>query len=347
MVDTNNRVWAASTPGKRHDPADVRRDIFQSSGGATGLIAAGGGGVGLTPGTPMSVRLDPCSVRVRSEYAGRSDEAYSFSVKSPQDVPIRTTGSGGGRTDVVALVVNDPIIEGLEVAETDALGNVIEGSTGLDPNEHDYWAPEVFENVPSSAARDTDAFRAWARDNNRVRGGVAPYAKVVQGANSVGLEGKVTPFFDKILGRREAIPPIVTDLAGHAVERGPTNGDFWTLGPQQLIEIPHWATHVSFSLQVTGLYVKHSTSSTRQGSSGYLRARFVDQNTHVTRWDMDIVEGRVSRGSYTVARRFSIPAALRGTTQPAQLFVTNDYSTTAVGVNSGSTFITNATFEEL
>lgn len=347
MVDTNNRVLAASTPGARHSMADWRRDIFQSSGGASGLIAAGGGGVGLTPGTPMSVRLEPCSVRVRSEYPARSDESYSFSVRSPQDVAIRTTGSGGGRTDVVALVVNDPILEGMEVAETDALGNVVPGSTGLDPNAHDYWDAVVFESVPAAAAQSTETFRSWVRDNNRARGGVVPYAKVVQGPDSVGLEGKVTAFYDAILGQKEIMAPIVTDLTRHSVERGPTNGEYWTLGPAVLIEIPDFATHVTLTMEVSGLYVKHSASSTRDGSSGYLRARFLDQNSHVTRWDMDINEGRVTRGSYTVARKFPVPTEMRGTTQPVQMMVTNEYSTTAVGVNSGSTFITNATFEEL
>lgn len=344
MADSNNRVWAASTPGKRHSPADVRRQTFQYAGGASGLIAAAGGGVGLTPGTPMSVRLDPCSVVVRSGYSGRSDEAYSFTVKSPQDVTIRTTGSGGGRTDVVGFVVSDPVLEGKKIAETDAQGNVVDGSDGLDPNEYDYWKPHVFENVPSSAARDTAAFRAWVVDNNLVEGMAVPYAKVVQAADSVGLEGKVTPFFDTILGQTKIIPPIVTSIASEKV-MGPTD-TYLTLGPSIPIEIPSWARYVSFSIQATGVFVRHSEQTSARGSSGYLRARFVDQNTHVTRWDMDINQGRISRGTYTVARRFAIPAELRGTVQNAQLFGTNDVSLTAFGVNSGTTLITNATFEE-
>ena len=346
MAETNRRVWAASTPGKRHDPADVRRQNFQYSGGATGLIVAAGGGVGLTPGTPMSVRLEPCSVVARSQYAGRTDEAYSFTVRAPEDVPIRTTGSGGGRVDVVGFLVSDPVLEGKTIAPTDAQGNVLPGSEGLDPNEYDYWRPHVFENVPTAAAQTPRAFRFWVQDNNIVEGMAVPYGKVEQGPNSVGLEGKVTPFFEPIMGNREAIPPIVTDLTGHSVERGPTDGAFWTLGPEVLIEIPDWAKHVVFSMEVSGLYVRHATSSTMQGSSGYLRAAFLGQNTHLTRWDMDITEGRRTRGSYTVARRFVIPEAMRGTVQPAQLMVTNEYSTTAVGVNSGSTLITNATFED-
>ncbi len=343
----NKQVWAVSTPGAPHDASLARKDVYASTGGVTGLIAEGGGGVGLTPGVPMSVRLEPCAVVAKSTYAGARRESYSFDVESSVDVPIEVTGSGGGRTDVIALIVSDPILEGKKVAELDANGELVVGSEGLDPRDYDYWDTHVFKAVPVSARRSPEAFRQWANQQNVVPGPVIPYAIVTQGADSTGLEGKVQPFFESVMGRRESIPPIVTDLTGHSVERGPTNGEYWTLGPQVLIEVPDFATHVTLTLEVSGLYVKHSTSSTRQGSSGYLRARFLDQNTPQTRWDMDINEGRVTRGTYTVARRFVVPEAMRGTVQPVQLMVTNEYSGTAVGVNSGSTFITNATFEEI
>lgn len=261
--NTNNRVWAASTPGVRHDPDDARRNIFQDTGGVTGMVAAGGGDVGTTPGTPMSVRLFPCSVVARSTYSGRSDESYSFAVKDPVDVEIRTTGSGSGRTDIIAWVISDPVFEGETIAETDAMGNLVEGAEGIDPNDYDYWDYKVFENVPSSIAKSTDAFRDWVYTNDVFEGPVIPYAKVVQGKNSTSLDGKVQRFFDSVNGRK------ATDIVDMEVTKNynieGVQSSYATLGPELPFEVPWWATRVRAKATVQGVSLWREGGGNRNG----------------------------------------------------------------------------------
>lgn len=342
----NHQVWAVSTPGAEHNASLARKAAYSNTGGVTGLVAEGGGGVGLTPGTPMSVRLEPCAVVAKSTYAGARRQSYSFDVESSVDVPIEVTGSGGGRTDVVALIVSDPILEGKAVAEVDANGELVDDSEGLDPRDYDYWDTHVFKAVPASARRTPEDFRQWAIKQNVVPGPVIPYAIVAQGADSTGLEGKVQPFWESVLGRREDVPPIVTNISSERVI-GPSDGSYYNMGPAIPIQVPEWATHVIVSLQASGVFVRHSEQTSTRGSSGNLRGSFLGQNTHSTRWDMDINQGRISRGTYVVARRLVVPANMRGTTQNFQLHATNEYSLTAFGINSGTTYVTNATFEEI
>lgn len=340
MVDTNNSVWAASTPGKRQDPADVRRQTFQYAGGSTGLIAAAGGSVGLTPGTPMSVRLDPCSVVAKSEYPGRGDEAYSFTVKSPVDVAIRPTGSGGGRTDVVAWVVSDPIFEGQEIAETDAKGNVLPGATGLDPNEYDYWRPHVFENVPSASARTTDSFRDWVRNNSLTLGTAVPYAKVTQGADSVGLEGKVTPFFDTVLSRKDSV------IAEQEITRSYSEtGEFRayrTIGPSIYFDTPWWATRARVKATMQGVSIYRAGGGNRNGLvSGLALGQSMRQYSYY-----ETSNSAYTRENFTIWADLAIPAHRRGNTQDFRFRATVNQDGARIQLGQGSHMFLEVDFLE-
>lgn len=340
MADTNNRVWAADTPGARHDPADVRRSNFILSGGVTGMIAAGGGGVGLTPGVPMSARLDPCSVVVRSEYPGRGDESYTFAVKSPVDMPIRVTGSGGGRTDVVAFVVNDPILDQKNIAETDPLGNVVEGSTGLDPNAVDYWYAHVFENVPAAAARDTETFRSWVRDNNIVEGMAVPYAKVVQGANSTGLAGKVRPFFDPVLGRTSKIIVDQPITGSYHVNGRVTS--YQTLGPSVPFEVPWWATRARLKATAQGVNVNRDGGGIRNGLiSGLSMGQSMRQYSYY-----ETSSSAYARDTFMVWADLAIASSRRGTTQDFRLRATVNQDGARIQMGSGAHMFLEVEFLE-
>lgn len=340
MADTNNRVWAASTPGKRHSPADVRRQTFQASGGATGLIAAGGAGARPAPGKPMAVRLDPCSVIVRSEYPGRSDEAYSFTVKSPVDVDIRVTGSGGGRTDVIGWHVSDPVFESKEIAETDVSGNVVPGATGLDPNDYDYWKPHVFENVPTSAARDTDSFRAWVRDSNLVEGMVVPYAKVVQGANSTGLVGKVSLFFDSILGRTANI--IVDQEITQSYSESGSYSSYRTIGPSVSFDTPWWATRARIKATIQGVSLHSQSYGNRTGKvSGLAFGQSMRQYNYY-----ESGESAYARQSFIIMADLAISQSRRGTVNDFRFRATVSQSDARITIGNGSHMFLEVEFLE-
>lgn len=314
----NHQVWAVSTPGAEHNASLARKAAYANTGGVTGLVADGGGGVGLTPGTPMSVRLDPCSVVAKSTYAGARRESYSFDVESSVDVTIEVTGSGGGRTDVVALIVSDPILEGKQVAEVDANGELVDGSEGLDPRDYDYWDTHVFKSVPSSARRTPEDFRQWAIKQSVVPGPVIPYAIVTQGANSTGLEGKVRPFFETVMGRSSKV--IVDEPVSQQHEVWGRKTSYQTLGPSLNFEVPWWATRarVKATVNGVGLYSEDGAGTIMNGKvSGLAFGRSMRQYRYYT------TEGSsYSRESFTVWGDLPVRPSYRGTVTDFRLRVT-------------------------
>src|SRR5699024_11365924 len=111
---------------------------YATPGGVTRVVASSNPGVRLTPGTPKSVRLNPCSVVAASTDAAARRESYSFDVPEAVDVAVTTTGSGS-RTDVIAVVITDPILEGKKIMEIGENGEPVPDSEGIDPREHNYW----------------------------------------------------------------------------------------------------------------------------------------------------------------------------------------------------------------
>lgn len=326
----NNQVWAVSTPGAPHDASLARKDVYASTGGVTGLIAEGGGGVGLTPGTPMSVRLEPCAVVAKSTYAGARRQSYSFDVESSVDVPIEVTGSGGGRTDVVALIVSDPILEDKKVAEVDANGELIDDSEGLDPRAYDYWNTHVFTSVPSSARRTPEDFRQWAIKQNVVPGPVIPYAIVTQGADSTGLEGKVQPFFDSVMGRKDNII-VDQEITKTFTEEGSFSA-YRTLGPSVLFDVPWWATRARVKAKVQGVSLYSSSRGNRSGKvSGLVFGQSMRQYRYY-----ESGESAWARQSFDVWADLAIPAARRGTTQDFRFRVTVSQSHAQIRVSEWS-----------
>jgi hypothetical protein len=245
----------------------------------------------------------------------------------------------------VGFVVSDPILEGQDIAETDAEGNVIDGSSGLDPNEYDYWRTHVFEGVPTAAARDTDSFRTWVRDNNIIEGIAVPYAKVVQGANSTGLAGKVTPFFDTILGRYHFYETDVEIPGGDYVE-GNTGGTYQFLGPAVPFEIPWWATRVKLKVFINGAYGSRGSGSGRM--SGAVWGRTMRQQN----WSIPADPDRPShwvRENFIVSGDMFIPEDRRGGVQNFRWAVTNREAGTRIGItqNMSHMFLEAHFFEDL
>lgn len=312
MAD-NNQVWAVDTPGAPHSAALARQSTYVTTGGVTGIVAASGPGVGTTPGSPMSVRLDPCSVVAASTYAGSYRESYSFAVEQSVDVAVEVTGSSS-RTDVIALVVTDPVLEGRDILELDVNGEPVPGSTGIDPREHEYWEAMRFTNVPSSARRNPEAFRQWAQGQSVIHGPVIPYAIVVQGANSTSLEGKVRPFFETVMGRRSNIIAEVPVDSEHRLD-GPFTS-FKTLGPTVYFDVPWWATRARVKATAQGLSAVAPGSTIPHGwVSGLALGKSMRQYAY---YEVDSL-----RFNAIVWADLAIPESRRGSTQDFRLRVTN------------------------
>lgn len=328
MAD-NNQVWAVSTPGAPHDARLARQAAYATTGGVTGIVASSGPGVGLTPGVPMSVRLDPCSVVAASTYAGARRESYSFDVPEAIDVAVTTTGSGS-RTDVIALVVTDPVLEGREIMEIGEDGTPLPGSEGINPQEHDYWTAVRFSSVPSSARKSPEVFRQWALDRPDVNGPVIPYAIVTQGSNSVGLEGKVKPFFETVMGREASII-VDQEITKSYLETGKFNS-YRTIGPSIPFEVPWWATRARVKATIQGVSTRLDGGGQR---SGKISGLTFGQSMRQYRWDTR-TSSKFGRQNLSVWADLSVSSSRRGTTQDFRLRMTSQQTGATVGLDEWS-----------
>lgn len=335
----NHQVWAVSTPGAEHNASLARKAVYSNTGGVTGLVAEGGGGVGLTPGTPMSVRLEPCAVVAKSTYAGARRQSYSFDVESSVDVPIEVTGSDGGRTDVVALIVSDPILEGKQVAEVDANGELVVGSEGLDPRDYDYWDTHVFKAVPVSARNTPESFRRWALQQAVVPGPVIPYAIVSQGANSTGLEGKVSPFFDSVLGRKDSIL-VDQEVTRDYMLEGPFVA-YQSVGPPINYDVPWWATRARVKANIQGARSRYGGTP-----NGKISGLTLGQSMRQYRWSDANTGSTFNRENYLVWADLAIPESRRGSTQSFQLRCTIETAGARFGLNAWSHMFLEVEFLE-
>ena len=336
MTD-NNQIWAASTPGARHDARLARQAVFANTGGVTGLVAGSEPRVSLTPGVPMSVRLHPCSVVAASTYAGARRESYSFDVPEPVDVAVSTTGSVA-RTDVIAFAVADPILEGKDVMELDVNGEPVPGSTGIDPRDFDYWAAVRFASVPSSARRSPEAFRQWAQGRQNIHGPIIPYAIVTQGANSVGLEGKVKPFFETVMGRRSTIIA-ETEVTRDYMEEGPFNS-YRTIGPTIYYDVPWWATRARVKATIQGARSRYTPAQ------GLISGLTLGRSMRQYRWNDSGTGNTFMRENYIVWADLPIAASRRGTTQDFRLRATISSGGALFGLNRDSHMFLEVEFLE-
>ena len=285
----------------------------------------------------MSVRLNPCSVVAASTYAGARRESYSFDVPEAVDVAVTTTGSGS-RTDVIAFVITDPILEGKKIMEIGENGEPVPDSEGIDPREHNYWDAVRFSSVPSSARKTPQAFREWAQAKPEINGPVIPYAIVTQGSNSVGLEGKVKPFFETVMGRRSTIIA-EAEVTKDYMETGRFTS-YRTIGPTIYYETPWWATRARVKATIQGARSRYSPAQ------GKISGLTLGKSMRQYRWNDSGTGSTFTRENYVVWADLAIPASRRGTTESFRLRATIESSGALFGLNRESHMFLEVEFLE-
>ena len=138
----DNAIWAVTGP--EHDARMARELAWIATGGQTGIVGPDSCEVRAqnTPNNTVRIMPGGVSITATSErgnigYTSAPWQAYMRSIYEPLTVEIDSTGSSGGRTDVVGIVVDDPEFEG----------------TSPDPDEHQYWRPHVVRNAGQNATR--------------------------------------------------------------------------------------------------------------------------------------------------------------------------------------------------
>ena len=317
---SDRAVWALDTPGVRHAAADARALTYVATGGVSGLVASGGGGLVRTPGDSTKVRILPCSVVAVSRYPGHVNQSYSFRVPSAVDVQIRAAGSGGGRTDAVILRVRDRAVSGETVPE--------------DPNSVDYWEPQVLEGVPSSTGYTEDGIAAWRSITYPfVLLGVVNVAKGQSAINTVDVLAW------PIAARKDFDQQIYNVPSASLINRKTA---FQDIGERLYFNVPPWATHAKFQATIMGARLGGVSSR------GLISALSMGQALQTTNWDIDIApnSGSNVRSTMVVTGEATISEARRGTVQDFRLRATNETSGSLFGVDSGSAVFLRVDFEE-
>ena len=111
---------AYAVDGGRVPAAMLRRTLWASTGGATGVIGVGDLKVTALPTPGTSVNVAPGGAIMATRYAGASaNETYAVVNDATVSVAIPATGSGGGRTDYIILKIDDWHFDGSQQAPAD------------------------------------------------------------------------------------------------------------------------------------------------------------------------------------------------------------------------------------
>lgn len=315
-------VWMVDTPGVDHPASDARGQVFLATGGASGLVASGGGGLAITPGDSSSARVYPCSVVAKSRYPGHVDQSYAFRVPSAVDVPIRAAGSGGSRRDAIILRVHDRIIEGTEIPD--------------DPNSVDYWEPVVLEGVPASTGYTEDGIAAWKQIDY-------PFALIgtaLVPASSSAISD--VAFLGNAINARSDIAEPIVYQPQRRFSVGHTGSYYEDFSDPLYFDVPEWATSATIQIHISGFHIAGGNSY------GNLSATvFGGRALPSTNWNIDLTDGG-SRSSWMVAGKVNIPEARRGETTALTLRVSNgrQVSGSTVTLDDKSSVVVNITFQE-
>ncbi|PXA77937.1 hypothetical protein QDX23_03540 [Auritidibacter ignavus] len=320
-----NSVWAISTGGVGHDPADARAMVFIGTNGESGLVASGGGDLKVTPGKSDHVRVHPCSVVARSRYPGRVDESYAFRVKRALDVKIRPASStpASGRTDAIILRVHDPVIEGSTVPDTaEAL------------QDYNYWSVDVIEGIPGSVAKTEEAISAYKKiDYPFVLIGTA----VIRASQSAVDE---TNFLANMIMPRTYTPPPIIHKPSKRFKTTQTGSYYEDMSAPLRFDVPEWARWATFDVIIAGFHLAGNNG--RGKISAYTMSRALPSSE----WNMDLSDGG-SRSTQFTGGRVSVSEQLRGTSQTLVLRVSNELRGSTVTIDEKSIIKISVTFHEV
>lgn len=293
--------------GAQHSPEVGRLLAYAATSGAEGIVGVGDLLVRPLDVPAGKVRVLPGAAIILNRSTGGSQQSYVGRLPTEDVVDIAPTGSSSGRTDLVVARIEDPFTAGTPWQEP------------ADPTVGPYIFTRVIPNVPASAVATSDAARRYIRD---VRGESAiPLASVTLPANT----GTVTAGMLKSL-REVAIPRRRRDVS--TVNLSPSDGvdrldstavewfpDAAANARWGSVEIPEWATEVRLVATWAQVVVPagNTTGSLAVqlgniGATGSVRSGTVGVDTPN--------DTNVARATYVLGDTVTIPAALRGTSQP-------------------------------
>ena len=241
----DNAIWAVTGP--EHDARMARELAWIATGGQTGIVGPESLEV-LAQNTPNNtVRIMPggfsisaTSERANIGYTSAPWQSYMRAVYQPIDVEIDATGSSGGRTDVVGIVVDDPEFEG----------------TSPDPDEHQYWRPHVVRNAGNNATRP-EHFASLGRP-------FLPLAQVrIPSSTATITNDMITDLRFLAVARSEShdlLDAANMDSSYHMVF-GPGDTSYQDVHSISNVPVPRWATVCKVSMMLGPVYTRSGAAN--------------------------------------------------------------------------------------
>lgn len=229
----DNAIWAVTGP--EHDARMARELAWIATGGQTGIVGPESLEVVAQPTPNNTVRIMPggFSIAATSQsaaigYTSAPWQSYMRAIYEPLTVEIGSTGSSGGRTDVVGIVVDDPEFEG----------------TSPDVDAHQYWRPHVVRNAGNNATRP-EHFASLGRP-------FLPLAQVRIPASTATITNSMIHdirFLAVSRSETRDLPAIINNRAESIII--PSTQSAWqTIHTVDPIPVPQWATNAKIALNI-------------------------------------------------------------------------------------------------
>ncbi|MFK0072653.1 hypothetical protein [Arthrobacter woluwensis] len=224
--------------GANHSPEVARAFTYAATRGSEGVTDVGDLKVVAQAVPNSTVQVIPGGGLLRNRYAGGGGQTYAIRGATATDVPITSTGSAGGRTDLIVARVVDPQYEGLPPA---------------DPNNFEYARPAVIEGVSAGATVKSLGLSYPAINLARVT--LPANTATVTAAMITDLRRVAQP-------RRERNLMTMFPTASNNM---PTSyGPTWPIAVAQRpsLYVPSWATKLNVVVNMSGIrYTKGATAA--------------------------------------------------------------------------------------
>ena len=277
--------WAIGN-GAENSVELARADSFIGSAGATGIIAPADLKVVQTPTPGAAVRVRKGTGVISSTYAGVFGQSYVVQEQSNEDVPVAATGSSGGATKYVYILIED--------------------------TQYGGQTPPSVENGPYNSYKVTTTL-----PQNQ------PYlllAKIDQPKSTATITNAMITDMREIANPRTypvlRANPLNTDEVETLTATGDAGEWFPNAGGGQVIKIPELATRAI--IEAEWLMINERQGNAYGGIwvewGPYVSSGIREYSTQHMRWNSVAVNDNV-RNSWKVADEVYIPPAVRGTEQ--------------------------------
>jgi hypothetical protein len=284
--------------GAEHSPEVARLLAYAAFRGNQGIMGPGDLAVKPLNVPGPKVRVMPGACSILNAGTGVGYQAYAGRVVSEEAVDIAATGSGGGRSDLIVMRVEDPYMSGTPWQDP------------ADPTVGPYIFPRVIPGVPASTRTVSELGLGYS---------AIELARVDLPANTATVTGSMIVDLRKVANPRRERRVLVSSPGGNDDVNNLVRRD-WPLAHRQQIVIPWWATQAKIISHVAGAVIYTDRVD------GYINNRLGTKGGQATRFDTnETVGANAADRTLMTADEMSIPANMRGTSQELALSVELSY----------------------